>query len=457
MTVDTRGAKRRRLLASQGIAEPSGGGSGSSSSHRVKSETIVACPSLRPAKDHVSLDTGKAVARFDTFHPFPRLPAELRLQIWRDVAQDATEPFHPLRVRVYRGTERVYRSTNRRLYYVRHVPRLATLPDLALVTRKRRSLLSISRECRQEMKKLWDSKVQLERGRVLRFSFKYDVVYLDIVNAAVIDDMLELRRKDDLPGFASAIGHVGFDMTPNVPLWMITNHEDLEPQLRMLLCFPRLHTMSLVAFSAFEPEINWLSTADANWVWSRTRGHRVYLRGFPALPGVTYDALKSTVGNRAPAPMHKHDCAICTIHKCVYVNEVLGASPARQARLLARSQLSPGDLQFLRNLKHHTLMATKPYVAGRFPAYHSGTLRWWKNLPVIQPPSSDDNSDDEEDDWEHNSDDDDDEGDDPMADGTMVGGMFVGGNQDDDSDDFDEDGHHFHHHGVDAEDASDAD
>ncbi|KAL1897992.1 hypothetical protein Sste5346_003848 [Sporothrix stenoceras] len=454
MPVDTRGAKRRRLEESQAPPRPSGGSSMLGIPHTVKMEENLTCPSLRPFKEAAAADIGKEVRNYDTFHPFQRLPPELRVHIWREVAEDATVPFHPLRVRVYRGTERVHRPGQKRPFYVKNVLRLATMPDLGIVTRKRRNLLQINKECRGEVLKLWDSSLKMERGRVLRFSYKYDIVYLDIINPAVMDDFMTLRQNDELPEFTNAIGHIGFDMTPSVPLWMITNHEDLEPQLRLLLCFPRLHTMSLVAFGAFEPEINWQSEADAQWVLVRSRGHRVYLRGFPALEGINYHALQSTIGNRSPTPMIKHDCAICTIHKCVYVNEVLGSSQARQARLLSRSELEPEELAFLRNLEHHTLMATKPLLAKRLPVYQSGTHRWWKNRPPVQPPPhhdqvvDDHNHGDEESDFGSDGDDDDD----VLVQHLVVGGdgndvvqgVFIGGHPDEDSDDMDIHDH-FHH------------
>lgn len=459
MPVDTRGSKRRRLEESSAPARPSGGPSVLGIPHTVKMEEDLTCPSLRPLKDAAASDNSNDVPRYDVFHRFQQLPPELRVHIWRNVAEDATEPFHPLRVRVYRGTERVYRPGNKRQFDVKNVLRLATMPDLAIVTRKRRSLLQVNKEARGETLKLWDSSLKMERGRVLRFSFKYDVVYLDIINPVIMDDFLDLRQNNELPEFTNAIGHIGFDMTPSLPLWMITNHEDLEPQLRLLLCFPRLHTMSLVAFSAFEPEINWQSNADANWVLSRTRGHRVYLRGFPSLEGINYHALQGTVGNRSPSPMIKHDCAICTIHKCVYVNEVLDSSAARQARLLSRSELEPEELRFLRNLKHHTLMATMPYLAKRLPEYYSGTHRWWKNRPVTQPPPCHDRTDDDDDG-------DDDEEDSGSGDDAAVGGhhivdgdddedVFGGGHLDEDSEDFDDDENHFHHHDDDTSSGDD--
>lgn len=418
--VDTRSAKRRRLLGLESEA--------SSSRQTVKNEGGRTCPSLRPSREA----DGKEAQTYDTFHPFQRLPPELRLQIWREVSQEVAKPFHPLRVRMYRGSERVYNppsTTGKRSYTTKHVARLAALPDLGIVTKQRRALLAINQESRNEFMKLWDTTIPLERGRLLRFSYKHDLVYLDIVNASVIEDLIAMRENDELPEFTSAIGHLGLDMTPSMPLWMLNSHEDFEPQMQIVLCFRKIHTFSLVAFSRFEPEINWLSTSDVNWILSRTRNHRVFLRGFPAIESIrNYHNLQANMGNQRRLAMVRHDCAICTIHKCMFVNDALGSNAPRQAVVLSRSQLSTEESEFLRGIKHHFLVATHPYLAHRVPQYNNGTDLWWKNKPFEQEPidtASSDEDDDEDDEEGHDHDHDDEDDDEPNSDngGGHIHGM----------------------------------
>lgn len=399
--MDTRGrvSKRRRLTRGGTAAGASGddsAGLGSVPTARAGDE--LPCTSFRPSKDTGS-DSAKEVASHGTFYPFQRLPPELRLQVWRELAQDACEPFHPLRVRLYRGTERVHRPNNKRSYWTKSVLRLAAMPDLAVATKRRRALLQISREARHEVMKLWDMTVNLERGRVLHFSFAHDIVYLDIINPVVMKDLMVLHKQGELPEFANAIGHVGFDMTPSVPLWMINNHDDLEPQLRLLLCFPRLHSLSLVTFGAFRSEIDWTSDEDVSWVMSRTRSHHVYLRSFPALVNFDY-SVQGAVGNRTSGGHDKHDCAICTIHKCVYLSDVLSSKKHEE---LPRSELPREQVEWLSGLAHHTLIAATPLMAKRVPSYQSNTVGWWINRPQAQqvPRNGDADEDDEYDHHHH--------------------------------------------------------
>ncbi|CAK7211458.1 hypothetical protein SCUCBS95973_001122 [Sporothrix curviconia] len=264
------------------------------------------------------------------------------------------------------------------------------MPDLSPATRRRRALLQVSREARTEMLKLWDSEVEVEKRGVLRFSYKYDLLYLDIVNAAVMEDLVDRHLEDDLPEFAKVIGHVGFDMIPSVPLWLLNREDDLEPKLALMLCFPRLHSLSLVSFSAFQSEIDWTSNEDVTWVVSRTRAHRVYLRSFPALPDVDYMA-QSSVGKRTSGPRDKHDCAICTIHKCVYINQVVGkracstmlaAKRVDAQRGASRRSLTREEMTWLRRLRHYTLIASSPEMVPLLPAYKNSTAGWWINRPT---------------------------------------------------------------------------
>ncbi|CAK7213218.1 hypothetical protein SBRCBS47491_001727 [Sporothrix bragantina] len=444
--MDTRGrASKRRRLAD---GTPSG-----ALGDVVDALTQTPCPALRPTKEPAG--PVQKAPTYDTFHRFPDLPAELRLYIWREVAQEASKPFHPLRVRVYRGIKRIPRPNSKRGYANQNILRLASMPDLGPATRRRRALLQVSREARTEMLKLWDAELELERRGILRFSYKFDLVYLDIVNAAVMEDLIDRRLDDDLPDFAQAIGHVGFDMIPSVPLWLLNRDDDLEPKLSLMLCFPKLHSLSLVSFSAFQSEIDWTSHEDVTWVMSRTRAHRVYLRSFPTIANVDYTA-QSSVGKRTSGPRDKHDCAICTIHKCVYINQVIGKracsamlTKKRVDTVLGtgRRSLTGEEMAWLRRLKHHTLIASSPDMAPLLPAYKSNTAGWWINRPTARRQSlspragsgasaagegSSINSNG------HNSD------------HGHVGGTEsaadVQDSDEDSEDDFDDDDHHHHHH-----------
>lgn len=343
------------------------------------------CASLRSLKDSVGSVPNAPL--YNTFHPFSKLPAELRLYIWREVAQEATKRFHPLRVRVYRGAKRVARPGTKRGYGNQACLRLASMPDLGPATRRRRALLQVSREARTEMLKLWDTEVEIERRGVLRFSYKYDLVYLDIINAAVMEVLIEFRMENNLPEFAKVIGHVGFEMVPSVPLWLLDHEDDLEPSLSLILCFPKLHSLSLVSFAAFRSEIDWTCLEDTSWILSRTRAHQVYLRRFFTISGVDYTA-QSTVGKRASGPRDKHECTICTIHKCVSVSQLVGKRAC--STMLAkrrvddeqsgpRRSLTSDETTRLRRLKYHTLIASTHGMAPHVPIYKCSTAGWWIN------------------------------------------------------------------------------
>ncbi|CAK7265012.1 hypothetical protein SEPCBS57363_001365 [Sporothrix epigloea] len=375
--MDARGraSKRRRLVD----------GSSTISYEDADNSPIQSpCISLRSFKD--SVGSGQKAPPHDTFYLFSKLPAELRVYIWREVAREATKPFHPLRVRVYRGAKRVSRPGTKRGYGNQTCLRLASMPDLGPATRRRRALLQISREARTEMLKLWDTEVEVERRGILRFSYKYDLVYLDIINAAVMEVLIEFRLENNLPDFAKVIGHVGFEMIPSLPLWLLDHEDDLEPNLSLILCFPKLHSLSLVSFTAFQSEIDWTCLEDTSWVLSRTRAHQVYLRRFPTISHVDYTA-QSTVGKRASGPRDKHECTICTIHKCVSVNQLIGkrACSIMQAKRRVddeqggRRRLTSNEMAWLRRLKHHTLIASTNGMAPHVPMYKCSTAGWWMN------------------------------------------------------------------------------
>ncbi|CAK7201717.1 hypothetical protein SEUCBS139899_004429 [Sporothrix eucalyptigena] len=323
------------------------------------------------------------------------------------------------------------------------------MPDLSKATIQRRALLQVCREARTEVLKLWNSMMTLERGGIVRFSFEFDMVYLDIVNPLVVEDLVELRIKNDLPAWATVIGHVGFDMTPSMPLWLLHHESDLEPRASFIMCFPNLHSLSLVSFGAFQTEIDWSSREDSNWIISRTRSHSVYLRGFPAIEQCDYSA-PCAVGKRTTGLRDKHDCAICTIHKCVYVHQFVGKK-ARNARLMAIPGLTAENKDWLRQLKHYTLIASTPGMIARIPAYTINTAGWWINRPEARQRLLGETGGDDEDNSESeahgHSSDDEDENDDDGHD-HHHGGFLPGDNNGD---------HAGHHHGDEDDDDEESD
>lgn len=316
-----------------------------------------------------------------TFKRFGSLPLEIRLNIWQLAAEAAMEPYHPLRVRMYKGFEMVKDADEipRRL----SVLRLAAMPDLATVTKARRSLLRVNREANAEAKRLWNHSLPIHpinKGRKLYFSHSYDVIFIDIREQPIVSDLLRLRRMNQLPSFTADIGHVGFEMVPTYPLQMLS-HENLHPSIALLFCFPRLHSVSLVHFKSFCPEVRWELASDVRWLLKKSRQHGVNFQSFKALPGFDYNKACSR-GNRMTMGTVRHECAICTIHKCAYIISLLrNRSQLLDAR---HREISEEQAAFLGGLRRFMLLASTPVVAGCFPAYDHHAVGWYNQRSALQ-------------------------------------------------------------------------
>ena len=362
------------------------------------------------------------------------------MYIWQLAAESAMEPYHPLRVRIYKGFETVPAGESSDGRKRRPVLRLAAMPDLHRITRARRSLIRVCREANNEVRRLWNSSLSLHRGRTLYFSHTYDIIFLDIHEQTIIPDLFRLKRMDQLPSFTADIGHVAFDMVPNYPLWM-TGQEEMHPSISLLFCFPRLHSVSLVHYKAFSPEIKWHLKADVRWLLKRSTKHGVQFRSFQALDNFDYSQ-KCAVGNRQSSPYIRHECAICTIHKCAYILSLLRNKPTSGHS--RHPPLKPDQIAFLGRLRRFMLLAATPAMTDSVPAYNHHSAGWWNHRAVLggnileEGEFANESEDEDEGAEEHgHGGDSSDEEDDLGMDG--MGGMGANGDVDDDDEDDEDD------------------
>ncbi|EPE09355.1 hypothetical protein F503_07131 [Ophiostoma piceae UAMH 11346] len=357
---------------------------------RVSDRTATKEGNVAPAPVYKTLRSGRRIGVKNrgalaaeptgpTFHSFQKLPVELRMYIWQLAAESAMEPYHPLRVRIYKGFEAVPASESSDGRKRKTVLRLAAMPDLHRITRARRSLIQVCREANNEVRRLWNSSLSLHKGRTLYFSHTYDIIFLDIHEQTIIPDLFRLKRMGQLPSFTTDIGHVAFDMVPNYPLWM-TGQEDMHPSIRLLFCFPRLHSVSLVHYKAFSPEIKWHLKTDVRWLLKRSTRHGVKFRSFQALDNFDYGQ-KCAVGNRQSSPYIRHECAICTIHKCAYILSLLRNKPTSGHS--RHPPLKPDQIAFLGRLRRFMLLAATPAMTDSVPAYNHHSAGWWNHRAVL--------------------------------------------------------------------------
>ncbi|OAA58469.1 hypothetical protein SPI_06542 [Niveomyces insectorum RCEF 264] len=339
----------------------------------MSSSVPDACSLLSAISTKPTAEAVASSAESDTPPAFPKfqeLPPELRVCVWRAWRQMAAQPVHPLRVRLYRGYEPTAscRSGHKRQGSRKSVPRLTAMPDLGPATKWRRDLLCVCREARYEFLREWHTPLVLDREHVLHIDPAHDIVFFDIANPFVVDDLVDLHTKGTPPAFLHAIGHIAFDMPPQLPHWSLNSRMRLDPRLDLLLCFANLHSISLVNFGTFRPEMDWDDRDDVAWFLSRSRSHLVHFRGFPALAGVNY-AKQCAVGRRTGRGRARHDCVICTIHKCVYVRDFLrNQTPA----FVQRPELTEDQNAWLAGLSFHTLVLSTPEMAGILEEYDGG-------------------------------------------------------------------------------------
>lgn len=321
-------------------------------------DPLKAAKSLRIAKCFTYARAARSESpEKPAFAYFCRLPPELRVYIWQLYGKAVTQPPHPLRVRLYRGHERISRSSKKTIH--KATLRLTAMPDLGSATMSRRAMLRICRDARYEFLRQWQSVLLLDRGGLLRFDRDKDVIFLDIRNTRVIEDLVQMRTIGICPDFAKAIGHIGFEMVPRLPHWSFNSRPWLDPRLDFILCFPNLHSISLISFDMFDSDVDWDNEASVALFLSRSRSHYVKFRGFPVLEGVDYKK-QSVVGTRTGGGTEKHECVICTIHKCVYVRDFLRNV---DVNIVDRPLLTDEENQWLAGLSYHTLLASTPRMA----------------------------------------------------------------------------------------------
>jgi len=271
------------------------------------------------------------------FHLFTRLPPELRLSIWQHFyAMTAMPDFHPYRVRAYMGRNKAHKS----------VVKLVALAELRMVTRASRDMLRICRESRYEHLKQVPDELQLMSGGLVRFDARRDVIYLDIIDARVIDRIVDSRDgpPEEAPAFARSIRHVGFEMMAVVPRWSRSSHLNLSPRLDLLLAFPRLESISMIS-------IDDMCEEDTSYAHVHADGRNY--KGWRKIPGVDYEKPPHRGNISAPG---RHVCIYCALGRCDDLRERVKGSDRHSA---LDSSFSTADRERLASLDFYGMLPVK--------------------------------------------------------------------------------------------------
>ncbi|KAK4044388.1 hypothetical protein C8A01DRAFT_12213 [Parachaetomium inaequale] len=195
-------------------------------------------PSEWPARTHTTPSTPASHAHQDNFHLFSYLPAELRLQIWREAMLEAcSHPrVHRVRLAVTQSPNQDDNSNNSSTTNNNPPPKEPALglqilptPHLTTSTHATRALLSTCSEARAELltpgATLFPDTLPLfaggsgkqsgRRSGILRCNLAVDVLLLDALDSDLlfrIDDALHCDHHR--PELLSGVRHLGLDVAP---------------------------------------------------------------------------------------------------------------------------------------------------------------------------------------------------------------------------------------------------
>ncbi|KAK3904527.1 hypothetical protein C8A05DRAFT_13615 [Staphylotrichum tortipilum] len=222
-----------------------------------------------------------------TFHMFPYLPAELRLQIWNHAVISATSHARVHRVRLAVGTHAAILHDDE----PHTAPKLALIPTPRLVdsTHATRSLLSACSEARQECMRspsaLPDT-LPLRGGGLLRCDLARDILLLEDLSAPLLLELTRLHCHAcrALPLALARTRHLGLDLAPLLDESAGTGEEnapipaELETALVSLAAsFPHLEQIHLLQPTAAPAVVT--DRDDEEGVLGRLRGVRVRVLG----------------------------------------------------------------------------------------------------------------------------------------------------------------------------------
>jgi hypothetical protein len=202
-----------------------------------------------------ALLTGAKPSFFDDgreFHRFRYLPAELRLQIWRELVLAACEygNVHRVRVAIVKSPHTSWDS-----HHKEPTLELVATPGLADSTFATRALLATCREARQEALSylgVAPDTLPLQGGGILRCDLTRDVIMLEDLSPTLL---LQIHTFHPQTPSLSPIRHLGLDLANPSHLEGFLTRGGIPPQLESALVsfaasFPHLEQIYLLQATA---------------------------------------------------------------------------------------------------------------------------------------------------------------------------------------------------------------